>query len=69
VLVVFSLMAGEHFFQLPGALFAVPAMSVAQTIFLHFRETALGIADPTASIIPPARRATDVSPGTVLPED
>jgi predicted PurR-regulated permease PerM len=69
VLVVFSLMAGEHFFQLPGALFAVPAMSVAQTIFLHFRETALGIADPTASIIPPARRATDVSEPTVSPED
>ena len=68
VLVVFSLMAGEHFFQLPGALFAVPAMSVAQTIFLHFRETALGIADPTASIIPPARRATDVG-GATAPED
>jgi predicted PurR-regulated permease PerM len=72
VLVVFSLMAGEHFFQLPGALFAVPAMSVAQTIFLHFRETALGIADPTASIIPPARRASDVKDvnrATAAPED
>src|SRR6185369_6305452 len=39
VLVVFSLIVGEHFFQLPGALFAVPCMSVAQTIFLHFRES------------------------------
>ena len=69
VLVVFSLMAGEHFFQLAGALFAVPAMSVAQTIFLHFRETALGIADPTASVIPPARRATDMREATAPPVD
>jgi predicted PurR-regulated permease PerM len=51
VLVVFSLIVGEHFFQLTGALFAVPAMSVAQTIFLHFRETTMG---PTGSpSIPP----------------
>jgi predicted PurR-regulated permease PerM len=42
VLVVFSLIVGEHFFQLTGALFAVPAMSVAQTIFLHFRESTTG---------------------------
>lgn len=38
VLVVFALITGEHFFQLPGALFAVPCLSVAQTVFLHFRE-------------------------------
>jgi predicted PurR-regulated permease PerM len=69
VLVVFSLMAGEHFFQLVGALFAVPAMSIAQTIFLHFRETSLGISDPTASIIPPARPVADVAPDTASPED
>ena len=47
VLVVFSLIVGEHFFQLAGALFAVPCMSVAQTIFLHFRETTMGISDVT----------------------
>ena len=52
VLVVFSLLVGEHFFQLPGALFAVPCLSVAQTIFLHFRESTMGIKDPTASLIP-----------------
>jgi predicted PurR-regulated permease PerM len=69
VLVVFSLMAGEHFFQLIGALFAVPAMSVAQTIFLHFRETSLGITDPTASIIPGPRPAGDVISATAPPED
>ena len=61
VLVVFSLIVGEHFFQLPGALFAVPCMSVAQTVFLHFRESTLGLADPTASVPPRNRppRAVD----------
>lgn len=52
VLVVFSLLVGEHFFQITGALFAVPCMSIAQTIFLHFRASALGLADPTASVLP-----------------
>ncbi|MEO5727049.1 MAG: AI-2E family transporter, partial [Byssovorax sp.] len=69
VLVVFSLIVGEHFFQLPGALFAVPAMSIAQTIFLHFRETSLGITDPLASIFPPSRPASDVLEDTGTPED
>lgn len=53
VLVVFSLLVGEHFFQITGALFAVPCMSIAQTVFLHFRESTLGLPDPSASI-PPA---------------
>jgi predicted PurR-regulated permease PerM len=69
VLVVFSLIVGEHFFQLPGALFAVPAMSIAQTIFLHFRETTLGITDPMASIFPPSRPASDVIEDTGSPKD
>ncbi|MBK8254580.1 MAG: AI-2E family transporter [Polyangiaceae bacterium] len=56
VLVVFALLVGEHFFQLPGALFAVPCLSIAQTIFLHFRESTMGIADPLASAIPEAPR-------------
>jgi predicted PurR-regulated permease PerM len=38
VLVIFSLLVGEHFFQTAGALLAVPTMSVAQSLFLHFRE-------------------------------
>ncbi len=42
VLVVFSLIAGEHFFGILGALLAVPVLSIAQTLFLHFREVALG---------------------------
>jgi len=52
VLVVFSLLVGEHFFQIKGALFAVPCMSIAQTIFLHFRESTLGLRDPTAPVPP-----------------
>jgi len=35
VLVVFSLLVGEHFFHAIGALLAVPCMSIAQTVFLH----------------------------------
>jgi predicted PurR-regulated permease PerM len=38
VLVVFALLAGEHFFGVAGALLAVPALSVTQSLFLHFRE-------------------------------
>ncbi|XXT17295.1 AI-2E family transporter [Sorangium sp. So ce429] len=61
VLVVLALLIGEHFFQITGALFAVPCLSIAQTIFLHFRESTLGLADPTATI-PPARGAQFVTP-------
>lgn len=46
VLVVFALLAGEHLFGIPGALLAVPVLSITQTIFLHNRESALGIAPP-----------------------
>jgi predicted PurR-regulated permease PerM len=38
VLVIFSLLAGEHFFHAVGALLAVPTMSIAQTVFLHLRD-------------------------------
>ena len=34
-LVIFSLLVGEHFFHVPGALLAVPCMSIAQSAFLH----------------------------------
>ena len=37
VLVIFSLIVGEHFFHTIGALLAVPTMSIAQSLFLHFR--------------------------------
>lgn len=67
VLVVFALLVGEHFFQIAGALFAVPCLSIAQTIFLHFRESALGLPDPTASIIPPANRSSVATPLALRP--
>ncbi len=38
VLVVTSLLAGEHLYGALGALLAVPCMSIAQSLFLHFRE-------------------------------
>ena len=38
VLVIFSLLVGEHFFHVIGALLAVPTMSIAQSVFLHLRE-------------------------------
>ncbi|WP_437731879.1 AI-2E family transporter [Sorangium sp. So ce1335] len=61
VLVVLALLIGEHFFQITGALFAVPCLAIAQTIFLHFRESTLGLSDPTASV-PPQRGAPLVTP-------
>ncbi|WP_437631784.1 AI-2E family transporter [Sorangium sp. So ce854] len=61
VLVVLALLIGEHFFQITGALFAVPCLAVAQTIFLHFRESTLGLSDPTASV-PPQRGAPVAAP-------
>lgn len=45
VLVIFSLLVGEHLFHVTGALLAVPCMSVAQSVFLHVRER-LRQADP-----------------------
>jgi predicted PurR-regulated permease PerM len=55
VLVVFALIAGEHFFGILGALLAVPVLSIAQSLFLHFREVALGLP------------ASATSPGVELP--
>ncbi len=42
VLVVLSLIIGEHLFKLPGALLAVPCLSIAQSLFLHFKEAIYG---------------------------
>jgi predicted PurR-regulated permease PerM len=66
VLVVFSLIAGEHFFGILGALLAVPILSIAQTLFLHFREVALGEpASATSSGISEAPGAE--TPGPITP--
>lgn len=62
VLVVFSLLVGEHFYEITGALFAVPCLSVIQTIFLHFRESTLGLADPMATAPPETRSPRSASP-------
>lgn len=43
VLVIFALLGGEHLFGLVGALLAVPVLSIAQSLFLHYREIALGV--------------------------
>ena len=58
VLVIFSLLVGEHFFGVVGALLAVPVMSIAQSVFIHIRKN-LQEADPemasepVGSIVPP----------------
>lgn len=58
LLVIFSLLVGEHFFGVVGALLAVPMMSIAQSLFVHVRET-LKAQDPDfagepAAPIPPS---------------
>lgn len=60
VLVVFSLIVGEHLFHLTGALLAVPCMSIAQALFQHFRaEIQAGdpefASDPPVLSIPPSQ--------------
>jgi predicted PurR-regulated permease PerM len=51
VLVVFALVFGEHLYGLWGALLAVPAVSMVQSVFNHFRYESLPEAGPD-SIIP-----------------
>jgi predicted PurR-regulated permease PerM len=58
VLVIFSLLVGEHFFQITGALLAVPCMSIAQSVFIHVRRMLQEgdpemAGEPVGSIAPP----------------
>jgi predicted PurR-regulated permease PerM len=62
VLVIFSLLVGEHFFALPGALLAVPTLSIAQSVFLHFRNITFGDDAPLDSFIPPPPRHSGAPP-------
>jgi predicted PurR-regulated permease PerM len=62
VLVVFSLIAGEHSYGLVGALFAVPMASIIQTMFMYFRRRR-----PTTRAGAPAAPAT-VSARAPAPE-
>ena len=60
VLVIFSLLVGEHFFHIVGALLAVPCMSIAQSLFLHLRDVIERddpdfAGDPKPSSLPPPR--------------
>ena len=54
VLVVLALIIGEHFYGLWGALLAVPALSLAQSIFNHFRFESMPDAPPDSLLPPPA---------------
>jgi predicted PurR-regulated permease PerM len=36
-------LAGEHLYGIAGAVLAVPVLSVLQSLFLHYREVALGV--------------------------
>ncbi len=56
VLVVFVLIVGEHFFGLWGALLAVPVLSLAQSLFTHFRLESMPDVPPdsVALTTPPA---------------
>jgi predicted PurR-regulated permease PerM len=57
VLVVLALIIGEHFFGLWGALLAVPTLSVAQSIFNHFRFESMPDAPPDSLLpAPPGAR-------------
>jgi predicted PurR-regulated permease PerM len=46
VLVIFSLIVGEHFFGLWGALLAVPALSLVHSVFTHLRLQYVEDAEP-----------------------
>jgi predicted PurR-regulated permease PerM len=59
LLVVFSLLVGEHFFGVVGALLAVPVMSIVQSLFIHVRRE-LQARDPemaheAVASVPPTR--------------
>jgi predicted PurR-regulated permease PerM len=53
VLVVLALIVGEHFFGLWGALLGVPALSLLQSIFNHFRFETMPDAPPDSLLPPP----------------
>jgi predicted PurR-regulated permease PerM len=51
VLVVFSLLVGEHFYGIWGALLAVPTLSMAQSLFNHFRFESLPDTPPDSVML------------------
>jgi predicted PurR-regulated permease PerM len=61
VLVVFALLAGEHLFGIAGALLAVPVLSIAQSLFLHYREVVFGVG-PAAGVVTDERSSAAEPP-------
>lgn len=66
VLVIFSLLVGEHFFHTAGALLAVPCMSIALSLFTHFRQIVQDtdpefVNEPATSLPPPALESASES--------
>ena len=55
VLIIFALLAGEHLFGIAGAILAVPVLSIVQSLFLHFRQVALGVPAPRRATSRPPR--------------
>ena len=59
LLVILSLLVGEHFFGVVGALLAVPVMSITQSVFIHIRQQVQAadpemVNEPVGSVPPPA---------------
>jgi predicted PurR-regulated permease PerM len=72
VLVVFALLLGENLFAIMGALLAVPCLAVVQAVFMHFRESLLGLPDPSMrpsdAGAPPSPALAGPDPATVEPD-
>jgi predicted PurR-regulated permease PerM len=66
VLVVMALLIGEHFYGLWGALLGVPALSLAQSIFNHFRFESMPDVPPD-SLLPPTSLPPPPGTGTRAP--
>jgi predicted PurR-regulated permease PerM len=60
VLVVFSLLVGEHFYGIWGALLAVPTLSLLQSLFNHFRFESLPDAPPDSVMLQGTRSRVPV---------
>jgi predicted PurR-regulated permease PerM len=63
VLVVMALLIGEHYYGLWGALLAVPALSIAQSLFNHFRFESMPDVPPD-SLLPPTGSASSRAPAS-----
>lgn len=67
VLVVFALLAGEKVAGIAGALFAVPVLSISQTLFFYLRERHLGVPRPPSVPPPPGQQGSTSIPTAAPP--